>query len=182
MRGSSADGATNADGQGADFDGSLFSYSANALAQAGVRPGAPFTYGGASFVLGGASSLDNAVAVGQTVMLPPGSAGTNVVVLGASNNGPSAGVARVSFADGTSAQVTLSFDDWTLNGGSTGATSAIAVTSAYRNAGNGQKDNVKTYIFAQKIPVPAGKVVTSVTLPRQVSAGKMHVFGIGVAA
>ncbi|WP_038737141.1 GH92 family glycosyl hydrolase [Burkholderia pseudomallei] len=181
-RGISADGATNADGQGADFDGSLFSYSANALAQAGVRPGAPFTYGGASFVLGGASSLDNAVAVGQTVMLPPGSAGTSVVVLGASNNGPSAGVARVSFADGTSAQVTLSFDDWTLNGGSTGATSAIAVTSAYRNAGNGQKDNVKTYIFAQKIPVPAGKVVTSVTLPRQVSAGKMHVFGIGVAA
>ncbi|AOI38313.1 alpha-mannosidase [Burkholderia oklahomensis EO147] len=182
-RGISADGATNADGQGADFDGSLFSYSATALAQAGAKPGVPFAYGGASFVLGGgASSLDNAVTVGQTVMLPPGSTGSSVVVLGASNNGPSAGVARVNFADGTSAQVTLSFDDWTLNGGGASAKSAIAVTTAYRNAGGGQTDNVKTYIFAQKIPVPAGKVVTSVTLPRQVSAGKMHVFGIGVAA
>ncbi|MEX3630534.1 MAG: hypothetical protein VB138_14915, partial [Burkholderia sp.] len=58
--------------------------------------------------------------------------------------------------------------------------STVAVTMAYRNSGSGQQDNVKTYLFVQKIPVPLGKVVTSITLPRQVSAGKMHVFGIGV--
>ncbi|WP_144147640.1 glycoside hydrolase domain-containing protein, partial [Paraburkholderia sp. BCC1884] len=46
-RGFSADGATNSDGQSADFDGSLFSYSLNALAAAGVQPGKPFAVAGA---------------------------------------------------------------------------------------------------------------------------------------
>ena len=133
-------------------------------------------------VAGGPLSLDNTVTVGQTVMLPPGSAGTGVVVLGSSNNGPSSGIAQLNFADGSSQAVTLAFDDWTLNGGSASPRSTVAVTMAYRNAGNGQQDNVKTYIFAQKIPVPPGKVVTSIVLPRQVSAGKMHVFGIGMTA
>lgn len=182
-RGFSMDGATNTDGQGADFDGSLFSYSVNALGAAGVQPGKPFAVAGATVtVAGGPLSLDNTVTVGQTVMLPPGSAGTGVVVLGSSNNGPSSGIAQLNFADGSSQAVTLDFDDWTLNGGSASPRSTVAVTMAYRNAGNGQQDNVKTYIFAQKIPVPPGKVVTSIVLPRQVSAGKMHVFGIGMTA
>lgn len=180
-RGFSADGATNSDGQGADFDGSLFSYSLNALAAAGVQPGKPFAVAGASVaVAGGPLTLDNTVTVGQTVMLPPGSVGTGVVVLGSANNGPSNGTAQLNFADGSSQAVTLSFDDWTLNGGGASPRSTVAVTMAYRNSASGQQDNVKTYIFAQKIPVPLGKVVTSITLPRQVSAGKMHVFGIGM--
>jgi predicted alpha-1,2-mannosidase len=180
-RGVSADGATNTDGEGADFDGSLYSYSASALAAAGVKPGVPFSYGGARFVIGGAQqSLDNAMAVGQTVTLQPARGGS-IVVLGSSNNGPSAGAAQLNFSDGTSEPVTLSFDDWTLNGGGASPQSTIALTMAYRNASNGQQDNVKTYIFAQTIPVPMGKLVTSVTLPRQVSAGKMHVFGIARA-
>ncbi len=181
--GFSADGATNTDGNGADFDGSQYSYSANALAAAGVKPGAPFVYGGASFALaGGQTPLDNAVTVGQTVMLPPGSTGGSVIVLGSANNGPSTGAAQVNFTDGTSQSVTLAFDDWTLNGGGAGAKSAIALTMAYRNTAGGQKDSVKTYIFAQKIAVPAGKRVASVTLPRLVNAGKMHVFGIGMGS
>jgi predicted alpha-1,2-mannosidase len=181
--GFSADGATNTDGNGADFDGGLFSYSTNALAAAGVKPGVPFVYGGASFQLaGGQTPLDNAVTVGQTVMLPSAPAGGSVVVLGASNNGPSTGAAQVNFTDGTSQSVTLAFDDWTLNGGGAAAKSAIALTMAYRNTAGGQKDNVKTYIFAQKIAVPAGKRVASVTLPRLVDTGKMHVFGIATGS
>lgn len=182
-RGFSADGATNTDGQGADFDGSLFSYSLNALAAAGVQPGKPFAVAGANVTIGGGPlTLDNTVTVGQTVMLPPVPASKGVVVLGSANNGPSTGVAQLNFADGTSQAVTLAFDDWTLNGGGASPASPIAVTMAYRNGGDGQKDGVKTYIFAQTIPVPAGKIVSSITLPRQVSAGKMHVFGVGIAS
>ncbi|WP_414440272.1 GH92 family glycosyl hydrolase [Burkholderia sp. 22PA0106] len=182
-RGFSADGASNTDGQGADFDGSLFSYSLSALAAAGVQPGKPFPVAGANVTIGGGPlTLDNAVTVGQTVMLTPVPGGKGVVVLGSANNGPSTGVAQLNFADGTSQAVTLAFDDWTLNGGGASPASAIAVTMAYRNGGDGQKDGVKTYIFAQTIPVPAGKIVSSITLPRQVSAGKMHVFGVGIAS
>ena len=154
-RGFSADGATNADGRGlrrqpvqllAECAG-----SGGRAARQAVRGGRRERRGGGPF------SLDNTVTVGQTVMLPPGSAGTGVVVLGSANNGPSSGTAQLNFADGSSQAVTLAFDDWTLNGGSAHASATVAVTMAYRNSGSGQQDNVKTYIFAQKIPVPPAR-------------------------
>ena len=146
-----------------------------------MQPGKPFAVAGASVaVAGGPFSLDNTVTVGQTVMLPPGSAGTGVVVLGSANNGEQRhGAAEFCrrFESGGHAGLRRLDAEWRQR-----ASATVAVTMAYRNSGSGQQDNVKTYIFAQKIPVPPGKVVTSIVLPRQVSAGKMHVFGIGMAA
>jgi hypothetical protein len=57
----------------------------------------------------------------------------------------------------------------------------IALTTTYRNAGDGTSNAVKTYLFAQTVPLTPGKQVASVTLPRQVSEGKLHVFGIAAA-
>ncbi|MGF6609004.1 hypothetical protein OKW45_003926 [Paraburkholderia sp. WSM4175] len=147
-----SDGSTDTDGPGADFDGSLFSYSSQALTAAGAAPGKPFSFGGASFVLSG-GPLDNAVAVGQAIAMPPG----------------------------TTKPFTLWFDDWTLNGGGAAPVDPIASTTSYRNAGDGSNDGVKTYLFAQSVPLSPGKLVASVTLPKQVSAGKLHVFGNSAA-
>ncbi|MGF6790230.1 hypothetical protein OKW27_004567 [Paraburkholderia sp. 35.1] len=74
-----SDGSTDTDGQGADFDGSLFSYSSQALTAAGAAPGKPFSFGGASCVLSG-GPLDNAGAVGQTIAMPPGKLVTSVAL------------------------------------------------------------------------------------------------------
>ncbi|NML29795.1 GH92 family glycosyl hydrolase [Paraburkholderia antibiotica] len=175
-----SDGSTDTDGLGADFDGSLFSYSSQALTAAGAVPGKPFVVDGASFVLSG-GALDNAVAVGQTITMPRGTRGRSLVLLGSANNGPSSGTALVTYTDGSSAPFTLAFDDWTLNGGSAAPRNPIALTTTYRNAGNGSNDGVKAYLFAQAVPLSAGKTVASVTLPKQVSAGKLHVFGISAA-
>ncbi|RZF28252.1 glycoside hydrolase family 92 protein [Paraburkholderia sp. UYCP14C] len=175
-----SDGSTDTDGLGADFDGSLYSYSSQALTTAGAAPGKPFSFGGASFVLSG-GPLDNAVAVGQTIALPPGTTGRSLVLLGSANNGPSSGAALITYADGTTTPFTLSFDDWTLNGGGAAPVDPIALTTTYRNAGDGSNDGVKTYLFAQAVPLTPGKLVASVTLPKQVSAGKLHVFGISAA-
>ncbi|MEX3960785.1 GH92 family glycosyl hydrolase [Paraburkholderia sp. EG286B] len=178
--GISADGSTDTDGLGSDFDGSLFSYSSTALAAAGATPGKPFVVGGASFVLSN-GPLDNAVAVGQTIAMPPGTTGHSLVLLGSANNGPGSGAALVTYTDGTVTPFTLAFDDWTLNGGSAAPVDPIALTTAYRNGGNGSTDGVKTYLFAQSVPLTPGKLVASVTLPRQSSEGKLHVFGIAAA-
>jgi predicted alpha-1,2-mannosidase len=178
--GISTDGSTDTDGLGADFDGSLYSYSSQALTAAGAGPGKPFVFDGASFILSG-GPLDNAVAVGQTIAMPPGTRGNSLVLLGSANNGPGSGAALVTYADGTTTPFALAFDDWTLNGGSAAPVDPIALTTTYRNAGDGTNNAVKTYLFAQKVPLTPGKVVVSVTLPRQVSAGKLHVFGIAAA-
>ncbi|AOK31284.1 hypothetical protein WS67_09300 [Burkholderia singularis] len=42
--------------------------------------------------------------------------------------------------------------------------SMLAATMGDRKAGNGQKTNVKTYVFAPQIPTPLGKLATNVTL------------------
>jgi predicted alpha-1,2-mannosidase len=178
--GISTDGSTNTDGLGADFDGSLYSYSSQALTAAGAAPGKPFVFGGASFMLSG-GPLDNAVAVGQTIAMPPGTRGRTLVLLGSANNGPSTGAALVTYADGTTTPFTLAFDDWTLNGGSVAPVDPVVLTATYRNASDGTSNAVKTYLFAQAVPLTPGKVVASVTLPRQVSEGKLHVFGIAAA-
>ncbi|MGH8781398.1 GH92 family glycosyl hydrolase [Paraburkholderia sp.] len=176
------DGAVNTDGTGANFDGGLFTYSSAAMTAAGWTPNQSFTFDGATFPASGAAMLDNAIAVGQTVILRQAQPGSNLVVLGASNNGPSSGTARINYSDGTSSTFTLAFDDWTLNGGSKTASADIALTMPYRNTGSGQKDNTKTYVFAVKVPLMAGKTVASVTLPRQVSTGEIHVFGMAVGS
>ncbi|WP_133649345.1 GH92 family glycosyl hydrolase [Paraburkholderia flava] len=178
--GIATDGSANTDGTGADFDGGLYAYSSAAMAAAGWKADQAFSFDGATFTASGGSMLDNAVAVGQTITLSPAQPGSNLVVLGASNNGPSSGTARVNYSDGTSSTFTLAFDDWTLNGGSKTASADIALTMPYRDTGSGQKDNTKTYVFAVKVPLTAGKTVASVTLPRQVNTGKMHVFGMAV--
>jgi predicted alpha-1,2-mannosidase len=169
------------DSSAADFDGGGFSYSAQALAAAGVTPGSTVTAGGASFTWPNVASgkPDNYEANGQTVKASGSGA---ISFLGAANNGPSTGTATVTYSDGTTQNVQLTLSDWTLGGG--GATPAagntIAVTTSYRNQAGASSDNVKTYVFATApTALAAGKTVTSVRLPSDASAGGLHVFAIG---
>jgi predicted alpha-1,2-mannosidase len=180
-QGIAVDGSTNANGQGANFDGGLYAFSSTALATAGAKQGGPaFVVDGASFVLS-SGPLDNAVAVGQTIMMPSSTKGSALVVLGSADDGPSSGPALITYSDGTTTPFTLYFDDWTLNGGSATATDTVALKTSYRNTGSGGKDSTSAYMFVQKVPLSPGKVVTSVTLPARANTGLLHVFGIAAA-
>ena len=179
--GISGDSATT----GADFDGSGYSYSANALSSAGVNPGSTVTAGGSSFTWPNVASAalysakpDNYEAVGQTI---PASGSTSIAFLGSATNGPSSGTAVVNYTDGSTQSVTLSFSDWTLNGGSASVQSGntTAVTTSYRNSQSGTADQVKTYVFATTpVNLTSGKTVASVTLPSSANQGALHVFSI----
>ncbi|HLK44313.1 MAG TPA: ricin-type beta-trefoil lectin domain protein, partial [Thermoleophilia bacterium] len=170
---------------GADFDGVGYSYSATALANAGVTPGSTITAGGSTFTWPNVTPAalysakpDNYEAVGQTI---PATGSGSIAFLGSATNGPSSGNATVTYTDGSTSTVSLGFSDWTLNGGSASveAGNTIAVTSAYRNAASGTADQTKTYVFATTpVSLASGKTVASVTLPSTANQGGLHVFAI----
>jgi hypothetical protein len=183
-QGFSGDGTSDTTGTGGAFDGSLNSYSSTALSNAIGGAGTVTTLG-ATFSLPvgltvNQQSLDNVVVAGQTIDMPPGSMGSTLVFLGASGNGPSTGTVIVNYTDGTSSSAVLTLDDGTLNGGGGALTNTNAVTMTYRNNASGGMDGTKSFLFSQSIPITSGKPVKSVTLPANVSAGKMHIFGMSV--
>lgn len=176
--GIAADGSS-----GPNFDGVGWAYSAQALSAAGVSPGSQITAAGKTFTWPNvaAGAPDNYQAAGQTVAIIGSGTSGSIAFLGAATNGPSTGTARVNFTDGTSQSVTLSFSDWTLNGGSASVQSGntVAVSTAYRDTTSGGRDSVATKVFATSaVSLPAGKTVANVTLPASANQGALHVFAI----
>ncbi|MER7841284.1 GH92 family glycosyl hydrolase [Streptomyces sp. NPDC096040] len=160
----------------ADFDGGGWSYSRQALAAAGLTAGAQGTVDGLTYTWPSAPAgrPDNATAAAQTVELatPAG----RLSFLGSATNGNQSAPATVTYTDGTTGTVDLSFTDWTVGGG--GGTvqygNETVAKTAYRNVAGADKDLVATYVFATKpFDAPAGKSIKSVRLPDNTD---LHVF------
>ncbi|HEV2372093.1 MAG TPA: lectin [Streptosporangiaceae bacterium] len=173
------------DGTSADsFDSSGNAYSAQAISAAGVTPGSTVSVNGINFTWPNVavSTADNWVASGQTVAL---SGSGSISFLGSSTNGPSSGTATITFTDGSTMSVSLSFSDWTLNGGSASVESgnSIAINTPYRDTSAGTKETINTDVFATTpVSLPSGKTVASVTLPATVNQGLLHVFAIATSS
>ncbi|MGW5351384.1 glycoside hydrolase family 92 protein, partial [Streptomyces sp. NPDC004031] len=173
----------------ADFDGGGWSYSAKALAGAGVTPGGTVTADGFDFtwpdVAPGAP--DNIVVGGgdQVLDVSKSAAGaTKLSLLGSAAFGDTSGTVTLTYADGSTQQAEIGFSDWTLGGG--GGTpsfgNTVAVHTAYRDVMGGSTDPVGTDVFATApIALQPGKQLASVTLPATTQGGDMHVFGIATA-
>ncbi|KPI21132.1 alpha-1,2-mannosidase [Actinobacteria bacterium OK074] len=170
-----------------DFDGGGASYSAKALAAAGVTPGSTVTSGDFGFTWPKVNPGDPdniVVGGGDQVLDAPGNApgATKLALLGSSSNGPSTGTLTLTYTDGTTQQVAVGFSDWTLGGGSQQPSygNTVAVRTKYRLYGG--TDDVDTCVFATApITLAAGKTLASVTLPSSTSGGRMHVFGLATA-
>ncbi|KAB1141636.1 glycoside hydrolase family 92 protein [Streptomyces luteolifulvus] len=160
----------------ADYDGGGWSYSRRALGAAGLTPGAQGTVNGLAFTWPDSPSgrPDNASAAGQVVELTD-PAGT-LSFIGSGVNGNQQSKATVTYTDGTTDTIDLSFTDWTVGGG--GGTvqygNEVVAKSAYRNVAGADKDPVATYVFATKpYEAPGGRTIKSVKLPQDTD---LHVF------
>ncbi|UFR01698.1 GH92 family glycosyl hydrolase [Streptomyces sp. Go40/10] len=160
----------------ADYDGGGWSYSRQALAAAGLTPGGRSTVDGLVLTWpdSPAGRPDNASAAGQTIQLP--SPAERLSFVGSAVNGNRQTRATVTYTDGTTDTVDLSFTDWTVGGG--GGTvqygNEVVARTAYRNVAGADKDPVATYVFATRpYRAPAGKQIRSVTLPHDTD---LHVF------
>ncbi|MFD7684448.1 GH92 family glycosyl hydrolase [Streptomyces sp. NPDC060187] len=164
----------------ADFDGGGWSYSRQALADAGVTPGGRGTVDGLTFTWPDSppGRPDNASATGQTIELADPAARLSFV--GSAVNGNQESHATVTYTDGGTDSVDLAFTDWTVGGGSGTVQygNATVAKAAYRNVAGADKDPVATYVFATKpFEAPSGRTVKSVKLPDNAD---LHVFALAV--
>ncbi len=170
----------------ANMDGDGFSYSANALAAAGLTPGAAVTADGLSFTWPNAAacSPDNILAFGQTMLMNGTAGATTLGLLGGSTNGGSQGTIVINYTDGTSSTATVSFNDWASSPGN--GDTAVA-TMSYRNSISGTSQSITMYVFATTVPVDPSKTVASITFPNVASqvgssTTAMHIFAVSLGS
>jgi hypothetical protein len=125
---------------------------------------------------------DNVSAGGQTIPIAAPAGATKLGFLGSAYNAGtdgSSGTATITYTDGSTSTADLGFSDWTLSAGNGTPNfgNVIVGTTPYRNHTTG-KDNVKTYVFAQTLPLTSGKTIKSVTLPSSLSQGAIGIFAI----
>jgi hypothetical protein len=170
----------DADPTCADADGGGYTFSAEALAKAGLSPGAKVTSGGLTYTWPSAApcSPDNILAVGQDLLVQGTSGATKLGLLGMSTDGSSSGTLVVHYTDGTSSTATVMFNDWAA--GPSGDDAAVA-TMPYRNTRDGTSQTITMYVFATTVALDAGKTVAAITLPavgNHVGDTAMHVYAV----
>jgi beta-galactosidase len=172
----------DSDTTAADFDGAGNSYSLQALAAAGLTPGATVSYDGLSFTWPDvpAGQPDNVLALGQTV--PLSGTGAMLGFLGASSPSTVLATGVVHYADGTSSEFTFTLDDYW---DAPGVSNQAVATLPYVNGTSGKNDHT-VYIFYASVPIIPGRQVRAVTLPpngANPSSGRsqgMHFFALAV--
>jgi len=159
-----------------NFDGSGYSFSAQALAAAGVAPGGTTTHDGLTFTWANVSpgAPDNVVAGGQTIKMSEQGSKLGFVTSG--SYGGSEGPLTIHYADGTVQRDILATQDWV------GGDGDVVATSAHRNGPSGPDAN-PAKLFYSSVPIDPGKTATSVTLPTISAeavegAPGLHVFAI----
>ncbi|WP_414641074.1 glycoside hydrolase family 3 C-terminal domain-containing protein [Actinospica sp.] len=158
------------------LDGGGNSFSAEALAAAGLTPGGSFTFSGLTFTWpsSAAGTKDNIEADGRAFDVS--GSGTTLGFLGAAANGQSSGTGTITYTDGSTQQFTVGFGDWASTTPFTGG--QVAVTSAYGNTSSGTSP-WKASIFYDSVTLQSGKTVQSVTLPGS-GTSPLHVFAAAI--
>jgi hypothetical protein len=160
-----------------DLDGGGSSFRAEGLAEAGLKPGAAFTANGARLTWpdAGSGQPDNVVAAGQTIAVR--GTGSKLVLAG-TGTGTAKGTVVVRYADGSTSQADLGLPNWCCaDPAQYGATTVATVLGKNTKAGPAYP-TTPYRVFANSVPLTAGKEVVAVTLP---SNPALHVFAASVA-
>jgi lysophospholipase L1-like esterase len=166
----------------ASLDGVGFSFSQQALAAAGLTPGATVTAGGLSYTWPDAPACtqDNIVAGAQTILVHPVQGASTLGLVGTSTNGEAQGTVLIRYSDGTTSTGTVVFGDWA---GAPVAGDTTVAAMPYRNSASGTSQQLTVQVCATQVPVDPAKTVASVTLPDvgyAVGSGvtAMHIFAL----
>jgi hypothetical protein len=165
-----------------NYSGTGVTFSAEALAQFGLTPGAKVSHDGITFTWPNvpAGKPDNVLADGQTIAIA--GKGTELAFLGASAFGNSSGPGTVTYTDGTTQTFTLTMTDWYVR--SPAAQDQILAVTPYRNSPSGVSNHLAT-VYYTAVPLEAGKTVSTVTLPLIAGAvgssiTAMHIFAMAI--
>ncbi|MBP0459694.1 glycoside hydrolase family 3 C-terminal domain-containing protein [Streptomyces montanisoli] len=159
------------------FGDAGYSFSAQALADAGITPGGRVSAGSAAFTWPdvAAGTPDDVAAAGQAIAVR--GSGTRLSFLGAGTNGTQQGQVTVTYADGTTSTGTVTLADWYANQAVDGC-SLVATTAHWNNPpADTLPHDHKVSLYASSVPLTAGKQVAYVTLPDNAS---LHVFATAI--
>jgi hypothetical protein len=177
-----------------DFDGAGNSFSAEALAAAGITPGETISHDGATFTWPSVADAadDNVQVAGQTIDLQ--GSGSALAFLLSGTHGTSTGTGTITYTDGTTQAFTLVADNWTVAAVGTpgpfsgnGGDDILAVT-AHWNPTNSPDGDYQVGVFGYTVPVNPAKTVASVTLPATLGGGDgsglqtAHIFAMAVGS
>jgi beta-glucosidase len=159
------------------FASSGKTYSAQALAAAGITPGSSVTYAGTSrsWPDAPAGRPDNVEANGQVISLA--GSGSTLALLGAATSGTQGGTGVVYYSDATSQQFNASFSDWW----SPASDDQVVATMPYQNQPTGRYQHPAS-LYYTAVPIQPGKSVVAVALPTTGSSPGpgMHVFAMTI--
>ncbi|MCW3840681.1 NEW3 domain-containing protein [Micromonospora yasonensis] len=178
----------NADVDSANLDGAGNSYSVEALAAAGIHPGAELRYADVPVTWPDvpAGSPDNVVATGQIILLS--GSGHKLVFLGGSSPDDAGGQGTIYYADGTTSTYTVTLDNWWYPPTHNEAIASMPYVNSQGIGGRPRGQRQQTvYVNAVAVDITPGKQVMAVTLPIGGVVGEgqrtsgMHVFAMGMA-
>ena len=160
----------------ASFDGSGYSYSAQALASVGVTPGASLPYNGLTYQWPAAApgTPDMVTTQGQVVAM--NGSGAHLGLLGAGDHGTQSGTVTVTYTDGSTTTGAVTLADWYANAAAPGCD--LAVTTPNWNVPPG--DTIGPHpvsLYTTTVALDPAKQVSAVTLPGN---GSMHVFAAAI--
>jgi len=163
------DGIDSASARDGNFDGSGYTFPAEALPTGGITvDGVPFAFPSAA-----AGAKNNVVAMGQRIDLPQGRY-HSAHFLVASSYGMASGQATVHYADGGTTTVALGGPDWYSGGG--------AIAAPFRYTPGGGTDQHPVSISAARIWLDSSRDAIAVTLPTtnpaQPGLSSLHVFAM----
>ncbi len=168
--------SNDADPTSASFDGSGYSYSAQALASVGLVPGASATYGGLSYQWPQAAPGTPDMVNSQGQVVEMSGSGSSLGLLGAGDHGTQSGTVTVTYTDGSTSSGNVTMADWYANAPAPGC--ALAVTTPNWNRPPG--DTLGPHpvsLYTTTVALAPGRQVAAVTLPDN---GALHVFAAAI--
>lgn len=168
-------GITDDSHPGGDLYNGDWSYSAQALAAAGLSPGAIVQYGGVSFQWPAtAPGTPDNVSGGPWKWVAANGRGNTLGMLGATTRGPIFEDGIAVYTDGTADPYEAQLPNWIVSPGA----ASTAAAMPYRNHSGGQ-NNVGVFIDLMKMPVNPDKQVAGVLVPTD---PYFHLFSIAVGS
>ena len=172
---------SDAHAAGPAFDSTGHSYSREALAAAGITPGAKVAIGGFEYVWPDvpAAGMDNYLTDGTRISLGDATGAIRIGLLGSAANGPSKTTATVTYSDGSTSQSPVSFGEWALGGGAQPSAGNRRVATMPRRTTTTGTENTAVNLFSDAIPLTPGKTAVSLSIPAA-SSGFIHVFALAL--
>lgn len=161
-----------------NFNGVGDSYSAQALAQAGISPGQPVAYDQMSFIWPQVAPglPDNMLLQGQDIQITASQGYARLGFLGSAVVSPQTAAITIVYTDGSTQTATLGLSDWFLAFG-TKYGNALIATLPYYNSAKGKATKIN-YLFYAEVALQSNKIVKQIDFSTDTL---MHLFAIAAA-